>query len=380
MNNNKLVFVVNVDWFFLSHRLPIAVAAIEEGYEVHLICKVTGSIKDISSLGIIVHDVPFSRGGTRLHDELRNLYFLNKALKSIQPDIIHAVTIKPIIYTGLLIHFLSYKPKFVAAISGLGYIYSAKNLKAKILKFLTSFLYRIAFLHKSKVVIFQNSTDEKTLTKIANLTNEQKILIGGSGADLEVYRYTEEPCDESIKVVMACRLLKEKGVYEFVKAADLIQKSINNVEFLLAGTPDSENPNSVTLSELKTWDKNGVIKYLGHCDNIPKLFSDSHIVTMPSYYGEGVPKVLIEASACGRPIVTTDNPGCRDSILPEITGLLIPVKDSYALATAITRLINNKRLRIEMGLNAREFSVRSFDLKNVIAKHLSIYENLSRDS
>lgn len=375
MKKSKLVFVVNVDWFFLSHRLPIAKAALLKGYEVHLICKDTGKMGQISESGIIVHDVSFSRGGTRIYDELSTLFSLNKILKEIKPDIIHAVTIKPVIYTGLLLHSFGLKPKFVAAISGLGYIFSATSFKAKFLKYLTVLLYKLAFYHKKKVVIFQNTTDERTLSSIAKLRNNEKVLIKGSGADLGVYNFTEEPVGESIKVIMACRLLKEKGVYEYVDAAKLIKSRLNNVEFLLAGTPDSENPNSVLLSELTEWDENGVIQYLGQCDNIPKLFSESHIVTMPSYYGEGVPKVLIEAAACSRPIVTTDNPGCRDSIIPDVTGLLIPIKNSQYLADSLTTLIVNKKMRVEMGKKARAFAIENFDVRNVVKEHLDVYQD-----
>jgi len=376
MESKKIVFVVNVDWFFISHRLPIALKAISEGSEVHLICKDTGDSKELLDLGIHVHNVPFSRSGGKLSNEFQSLIGLRRLFKSINPDIIHAVTIKPVIYSGLAMHFLKNKPNFVAAISGLGYVFSANNFRAKVTKTLVSILYKIAFFHKSKVVIFQNTTDEKVLSSVTNLSENEKTLIKGSGADLAVYKYCNEPNTDSIKIVMACRLLKEKGVYEYVDAAKIVHSKLDNIEFLLAGTPDEENPNSISQVELDEWNNDGVIKSLGHCKNISKLFSESHIVTMPSYYGEGVPKVLIEAAACGRPIVTTDNPGCRDSIIPDVSGKLVPIKDSLSLAEALITLIESPALRVSMGEKAREYAEREFDVKSVVKKHMKIYSKL----
>lgn len=376
MKNRKLVFVVNVDWFFISHRLPIALKAISEGYEVHLICKDTGNSKELSDLGIHVHNIPFSRSGGKLLNELHSIIGLRQLFKSINPSIIHAVTIKPVIYSGLSLHFLKNKPNFVAAISGLGYVFSANSYRAKLTKSLVSILYKFAFFHKSKVVIFQNTADEKILSSVTNLSKNEKVLIKGSGADLGIYKYCKEPRSDTIKIVMACRLLKEKGVYEYVEAAKIVHSKLSNVEFLLAGTPDKDNPNSITQAELDEWNNTGIIKSLGHCNNISEVFSEAHIITMPSYYGEGVPKVLIEGAACGRPIVTTDNPGCRDSVIPDVTGKLVPIKDSLSLAEALITLIENPTLRVSMGEKARQYAEREFDVKSVVQKHMKIYSTL----
>lgn len=376
MENRKLLFVVNVDWFFISHRLPIAIKAISKGYEVHLACTDSGKLQQLTRLGIHVHDLSFSRSGNGLWSELRTVNQLRKVITKIQPDILHAVTIKPVIYSGIVLHIITNKPKFVAAISGLGYVFSADNVRAKFTRLIVSLLYKLAFKHKTKKIIFQNTTDESILSNVTRLKAIDKALIKGSGADLNVYTHTTEPEAESIKISMACRLLKEKGVYEFVEAADLVKSKYANVEFVLAGTPDLDNPNSISQQELDKWQASGLITAVGHCDNIPQLFSQSHIVTMPSYYGEGVPKVLIEAAACGRPIVTTDNPGCRDAIIPEKTGILVPIKDADSLSNALIRLIECSSLRQEMGKKAREYAINEFDVENVVQKHLDIYRTL----
>lgn len=377
MKKEVLVFVVNVDWFFISHRLPIALAAISESYEVHLITNDTGGGDDLRKLGIHVHHVPFSRSGGKLLDELRSIVSLRKLLKSLKPNTIHSITIKAVIYSGLCLHTFRNKPSFVAAISGLGYVFSAKNLRAKLTKILVSVLYRLAFHHKFKKVIFQNTTDEKILSSVAKLAANEKVMIKGSGADLELYNHRLEPETEKVKVVMACRLLKEKGVYEYLEAAEKVKATRNNVEFLLAGAPDEGNPNSISQKELDQWAAKGVITPLGHCTNISEVFSDSHIVTLPSYYGEGVPKVLIEAAACGRPIITTNNPGCRDTVIDQESGILIPIRDANALANALTKLIDDKELRLRMGTRAREYAVSEFDINSVISEHLKIYKELT---
>lgn len=376
MENKKILFVVNVDWFFTSHRLPIALKSISKGYEVHLACTDTGKLQELTRLGINVHELSFSRSGNVLLEELRTFNQLHKVITKIQPDILHAVTIKPVIYSGIVLHTMAKKPKFVAAISGLGYVFSSDNIRAKLTRFIVSILYKLAFKHKAKTIIFQNTTDESILSQVTRLKPVDKVLIKGSGADLNVYTHTEEPVSKSIKITMACRLLKEKGVYEFVEAAKIVKSNCENVEFILAGTPDLDNPNTISQQELDKWQASGIITVVGHCNNIPKLFSQSHIVTMPSYYGEGVPKVLIEASACGRPIVTTDNPGCRDAIIPEKTGILVPIKDVDSLSNALIRLIKSPSLRRTMGIKAREYAINEFDVENVVQKHLDIYGKL----
>jgi glycosyltransferase involved in cell wall biosynthesis len=372
----KILFVVNVDWFFVSHRLPIAVEAIKNGYEVHLACSFTDKKEELIEMGINVHEVAFSRSGNSILNEVKTLVKLNKIIKSIAPDLLHAITIKAVIYSGLVLRTLKTKPALVVAISGLGYVFSADTNRAKLLKLLVTVLYRFALSHRVKMIIFQNQSDEAILTKAAKLSPLQKVLIRGSGADLEQYSFKKELDCSPIRVAMACRLLREKGVYEFIAAAKLLHDKGVDVDFQLIGAVDPENPNSVLDSEVQYWKQSGIVNLLGHRDDVHRIFAESHIVTLPSYYGEGVPKVLIEASACGRPIVTTDNPGCRDAIIAGETGLLVPVRNAEALAKAIQQLAENKIMRINMGTKARLFAEQEFDVRSVVNKHLDIYSSL----
>ncbi|MGR5341957.1 glycosyltransferase family 4 protein [Vibrio astriarenae] len=372
----KLLFVVNVDWFFVSHRLPIAQYALSRGYEVHLATSFTDHKDELEKIGVICHDVSFSRSGNAVINEAQVLVSLRAIIKHVRPTVVHAVTIKPVLYSGLILRTLIKPPAFVAAISGLGYVFTAENLRARVTKALVSQLYKIAMANSNKTVIFQNSSDENILTNIVGLSPRDKTLIKGSGADLDVYKVSEEPDSPPIVITMACRLLKEKGVYEFVNAAKLLKPKYPNVIFQLVGGTDPDNPNSVSQSETIRWEGEGIIRALGHRTDIPEIFMGSHIVTMPSFYGEGVPKVLIEAAACARPIVTTDNPGCRDAIVSNVTGILVPIKDSVSLANAFEKLILDGDLRKMMGNKARIYAENEFDIKNVVIKHIQIYEAL----
>jgi len=372
----KILFVVNVDWFFISHRLPIALEAKENGYIVTIACHFTKHKQELIDMGFSVVDIPFSRSGSGIINELNTLKNIRKVIKEVNPSLIHAVTIKPVLYTGLVLKSINRNIPFVAAISGLGYVFTADTLRAKLTRLIVSAFYKVALSQKHKTVIFQNTSDESILTDVAKLKPNDKVLIKGSGADLTVYNYLPENSTDSIKVVMACRLLKEKGVYEYVAAAKLVKEQYPGTEFLLVGTPDVENPNTVKQVEIDGWVNDGLIKYLGHRNDIPKVFSGSNIVCLPSFYGEGVPKVLIEAAACGRAIVTTDNPGCRDAVVEGETGLTVPTRDAKALAKAMLQLIDEPELRVSMGAKARVFAEKEFDVKSVVSKHLDIYSNL----
>lgn len=372
----KLLLIINVDWFFVSHRLPIAVEALKNGYDVTIACHFTEHKQALKEMGFNVVELPFSRSGGSIGNELNTLKAIRDLIIQEQPSVIHAVTIKPVLYTGLVLKTIKQKIPLVVAISGLGYVFTANTLRAKLTKFIASMVYKVALAHKNKTVIFQNRSDEKILTDVAKLKADDKILIKGSGADLSVYNHIPEINHPHIKVAMACRLLREKGVYQYIEAAKMVKAQLPNTQFLLIGTPDFENPNTVTQSEIDMWVDEGVIDYLGHRNDIPAIFSDVNIVTLPSFYGEGVPKVLIEAAACGRAIVTTTNPGCRDAIVNNVTGLAVPPMDAKRLADAFIQLINNPEQRIEMGVKARSFAEKEFDVKGVVATHIKIYKAL----
>ena len=287
------------------------------------------------------------------------------------------ITIKPIIFGGFLAKFFT-KVSFVASVSGLGYLFISSDLKALLIKFFAKFLFRFVFSKEKLKVIFQNQEDLNTITKICKLNFKKTVLIRGSGIDLDIFKPVKSKSDDNNKnILFASRLLKSKGIIEFIESAKRLKSK--NLTFMIAGMLDKENPDCISMEQIYHWERSGIIKYCGYIENMRDLICNSKIVVLPSYYGEGLPKILIEAAACGKPVVTTDHQGCRDALIPNKTGLLIPIKDSKALTSALTKLLNSPNLYEKMEIAAREFAVKNFDIKCVIEKHLRIYSDLIKN-
>lgn len=370
---NKLLFIVNVDWFFVSHRLPIALAALQEGYEVHLGAALTGKEAALRQAGIIVHDLPIARSGTNPFAELITLKAIFSLLRQVEPDVVHLVTSKSVLYGGFLAR-INKVPAVVAAVSGLGFVFASSGIKSSLMRSAISLIYRIALGKKNLRVIFQNANDRDILLRAAGVTPEKAVMIRGSGVNLAEYPALAEP-DGVPVVVMAARLLWDKGVGEFVAAARILKDRGVNARFQLIGDPDIHNPACVLPEALASWRSDQTVELLGFREDIAQLFSDSQVVVLPSYR-EGLPKVLIEAAACGRAVVTTNVPGCREAIIPDKTGLLVPVRDPNALADAIQRLLENPSARQSMGQAGRRLAEEAFDISLVVEKHLAIYKEL----
>lgn len=369
----KLLFLVNVDWFFLSHRLPIALAALEQGYEVHIATGITVHHAELSSYGFTVHPLPISRGKSSVTTEIAAFTAIFHVFRKLKPDIIHAITIKPVLYSGIAAHFTGIQ-HIVAAISGLGYVFTNIGIQASIRRWFISTLYRFALSHQKLRVIFQNPDDQTILLNAARLSLEQIQIIPGSGIDL--IQYSNQPLPKTVAtIVMASRLLSDKGVNEFVEAADILHKKGLNAQFQLAGNIDPDNPASITQATVENWRVTSKVDILGHRIDIARLFSQAHIVVLPSYR-EGFPKVLIEAAACGRAVVTTDVPGCRDAIIPNVTGLLVPPRNAQALADAIGQLLLDPKRCAEMGKAGRRLAEESYSIEQVVQTHLAIYQDL----
>jgi glycosyltransferase involved in cell wall biosynthesis len=369
----KLLFIVNVDWFFISHRLPIALAAIEKGYEVHLACGITNRKAELEALGIIVYPLSISRSGTSLLKELKVIKEMNAVVKKVAPDAVHLVTIKGAVYGGLVTRFKKIKVR-VASISGLGFVFIDKGIKARILRFLITKLYRIALNSSNTQVIFQNKNDKAIFIENKIIKPEQSLIVRGSGVDLVTYKYLPEPAGEKVIMFLA-RLLKDKGLVEFCDAAVALKESDFKGRFVLVGDIDLHNPNSLTQEELNNYINSGYIEHWGFSTNVAEIIAQSHIMVLPSYR-EGLPKSLIEAAACGRAVITTDVPGCRDAITPNETGILIPVKSSKAIVHAIQTLCDNDDIRIKMGAKGRALAESCFDIADVIETHLKLYKEM----
>ncbi|MDN5842130.1 MAG: glycosyltransferase [Alcaligenaceae bacterium] len=369
----KLMFFVNNPAFFLSHRLPLALAARDAGMDVHVATMDGPAVARIVDLGLTHHCVPLSRSGTNPWVELRSLYAFWRLLHRVRPDLVHAVTIKPVLYGGIACR-LARVPSYVAAVSGLGYVFTRPHAGFDWLRWVTMRLYGFALGHAHSRVIFQNTKDRDVLVNAGAVRAEQAVMIRGSGVDLDRFAVRPLPAGQVV-VVMAARLLRDKGVLEFVEAARQGAVRGSGVLWRLAGSPDPGNPASVTDGELGNWQREGVIDYVGECDDIPALYAGAHIVVLPSYR-EGLPKSLIEAAACGRPVVTTDVPGCRDAIEPGVTGVLVPAHQSAALADAVLELAADEPRRLRMGEAGRQLAEHAFGLDQIVAAHIEIYRSL----
>ena len=370
----KLLFFVTEDWYFCSHRLPLALAAKEAGYEVIVVTRVQSHGDRIKAAGLKLIPFELSRRGMNPLTELGVISRLASIYKVERPDIVHHVALKPVLY-GSIASRLSRIPYVVNAMAGLGFIFSSKTLKARITRPFFLMFFKLLLNSSGSRVILQNADDATLLSNSGVLNDKRIALIRGSGVDTLEYTPHPEPDGEPL-VILASRLLWDKGVGEFVDAARLLKEDGIHARFALVGEGDSENPGSISDEQLQIWHDEGVIELWGKKDNMPNVFAQSHIVCLPSFYGEGVPKVLIEAASCGKPIVTTDAPGCRDIVRDGVNGILVPLRNSTAVAEALKKLIESPGLRKEMGKKGRELVEREFSLHQVNRETLALYEEL----
>ena len=372
MSNKKLLFVVNDDWFFISHRLPIAIKAKELGYDVHV---ATGAYEGESKLekyGFTHHVFTIARAKINPLQDLLTVWSLFSLYKSIKPDVVHHITIKPVLFGGIAARLAGIK-SVVSAISGLGVIFIDQGFIPSLKRKIVGVLYRLGLSHKNSMVITQNIDDKKIIARLTGLPNSQLSLIKGSGVDLDKFQMEALPTDAIRKVVLLARMLRDKGVGEFHQAAVLLEKDYPNVEFILAGGTH-DNPASYSENQLNDWNSEGSVQWIGHQSNVIDVIKKAYIIVLPSYR-EGLPKVLLEAAAIGRPIITTDVPGCRDAIIENETGLLVPFKNAKALANAMRKLLDSEELCKTLGKNGRLLMEQEFSVDTVVSKHIEIYGN-----
>ena len=374
----KLIIVVNELRFFLSHRLPIALAARDIGYEVHIASRsgTNAEIEQLSQEQLQFHSITFHRRSTRPWQELKTLQELNKLYKEVQPNIVHHVTIKPVLYGTLIARWVG-GIQILNAISGLGYLFIAKGWKSSIRKKLLLWGYHV-LLHSKKVwVLFQNPDDQALFSQYKIVYQKHAFIIRGSGVNLQQFIASPIPKGRT-KIILVARMLWDKGVGEFVEAATILKQQGVDADFIIVGSVDLGNPKSIPVKQLDRWNSSGVIKWLGERTDISQLLIKSHIVVLPSYR-EGLPKSLLEAAAAGRPIITTDVPGCREVIKDGENGLLVQVRNAKSLVIAIQKLINNPELLSSMGKKGRLIAEQEFSIEQVINKTLELYSKIGSD-
>lgn len=377
---NKLFIVVNVDWFFLSHRLPVALAAQKAGWDVTIVTADTGKLKDIEAKGLKTINLPMSRSGMNIFQELGTLNFLRKLYKREKPDVVHHVGMKTILWGTLAAKFAKVNG-VVNAISGLGGFFAEDNkgLMAKLMPKVLKFSHD----RKNLLCIFQNNEDKGLYVKNGIIKEEQARYIKGSGVDLKQFCYTPEPWandnqneSHKIRVILTARMIVEKGVLILTEAAERLRtKYQDRVEFLLVGGID-DHPGAITKEQLEEVCDGSYIKWLGYRTDVKELLQSSHIVAFPSYYMEGLPKSLIEADAIGRPVITCNSVGCKETVIDGYNGYLIPTKNVDALVEKLDILLSDSALRQEMGRNSRKYAEENFSIDVVIERHLKIYQEL----
>jgi glycosyltransferase involved in cell wall biosynthesis len=367
----KILFVTNVDWFFISHRLVIAEEAKNHGFEVIVAAEDSGRSQEIVDKGIQFINLPFSRSGTNPIKEFSTLIKFCKIYYDIKPDIVHHITLKPVIYGSIVSRLLNIKG-VVNAVSGLGYNFTEG--RANIVSKIMLQLMKYGFNNNRVSIIFQNKDDFQELSNLRVISTLNKIFfIKGSGVNLEEFYKTDFPSLDKIKILLPCRMLWDKGIKELFDASNLLKNVyFDKIQFILAGIADEDNKAGVPASFLKVWEDTEYVKWIGYQKDMFEVYNNSHIVVLPSYR-EGMPKTLIEACAMGRAIITTDAIGCRECVDEEINGLKVPVKDGKALALAIEKLINNPSIIIEMGKASRLKAEKEFDVNFVVQTHLKIY-------
>ncbi|MES9892375.1 MAG: glycosyltransferase family 4 protein [Candidatus Thiodiazotropha sp.] len=370
-NNRLILFVVNDAGFFLSHRLPLALAARKQGYDVCVATPPGDGVEQIKAEGLSYRQVSLSRSGANPLAELRTIWNLYRLYRELQPLIVHHVTIKPVLY-GTLAARVAKVSAVVNAISGLGFVFLARGWFSAMARSAVLISYRWLFSRKRLWVIVQNRDDYDYLLEKECLSQDKIELIRGSGVDVDNFAMSTESDDLPL-VVLPGRMLWDKGVGEFVEAAQQLHRMGIKARFALVGGIDPNNPESVPAARLAEWAREGHVEWWGNRQDMPEIYSDAHIACLPSYR-EGLPKVLLEAAATGRAIVATDVPGCREIVIEGENGLLVPARESRPLADALRRLIADPALRQSMGQKGRAMAEAEFSIHQVIERHLNIYQ------
>ena len=372
-----LVFVVNTDWFFLSHRLPVARAAMAEGFRVTLVAPDCGHGAKVRAEGVGFVPVPFDRGGTNPTRDAATVARLTRVLRALRPDLVHLVTPKGVIY-GAVAARLAGVPRIVAAISGLGVAFSAPDRPlARLVERLYEYALRpLPFEHRAVRAVFQNPDDADLFVALGIVRRRDVVEIRGSGVDLARFAPADEPAGPPL-ALFASRLLREKGADVFLEVARRLAGRVD-VRFAMAGRTDPDNPTSLSEAELAAAEAEGIVRLLGHVEDMPAAFRGAHLVVFPTRYREGLPKVLAEAAAAGRPIVASDVPGCREVVRHGYGGMLVPPGDMEATARAVERLATDPSLRRRMGRAGRALAERGLGVDDVVEAHLAMYRDLLR--
>lgn len=374
----KILFFANTDWYLYNFRLGLAKYLVARGVQVIMVSPPGPYGELLQAEGFQWIPVPMERRSLHPVMEIKFLWQLFRVYRKVKPDIVHHFTIKCVVYGGMVAHFAR-TCNVVASVTGLGYVFIGKDILAKILRPIVRLFLKVAMNGSNRRLILQNP-DDRELFLSAGLVDDKDIrLIAGSGVNIEKFKpasLAKYSAINPIRVVFAARLLWDKGIREFVDAAQILHAEGINAEFIIVGDADPGNPASVPEETLEIWQQLDSIQLSGHSSDMAALFETTDIMVLPSYR-EGLPRGLIEAAAAAIPIVTTDAPGCREVVDDGVNGYLVPVRDAVSLANAIRKLINNPELAIKMGIAGREKAIAEFDEQIIFDQTLQVYHEIN---
>ena len=371
-----LLFVVTEDWYFMSHRLGLALRARAAGWRVVVAARESDRAAAIRSAGLEFIALPFERALTYPWRDLRLLWTLRGVMRELAPDLVHLVSLKPILLGGLALGSLPKPCPALLAFTGLGYIFSSRAGLARILKPLVMALLALVARRDDAWVLAQNADDLALLRAHGMAITGHASIIAGAGLDLEEFPLTPLPPRTQALVVLPARVLRDKGVYEFVAAAARVRAVHAEVRFALVGAHDMANPGAVDGRDVARWVAAGTVEWWEHRRDMAAVYAQAYIVCLPSYR-EGLPRALLEAAACGRPLIATDVPGCREICIDGETGLRVPARNVEALVEALLRMLGDAALAASCAQAARAKVEAEFTLDHIAMQTLALYRQLS---
>lgn len=364
----KIIFVATTSWNHYNSRLGLARILKAKGHEILFLAPRDEFSPYLVKEGMRWFHLPLKPRGKNPLQEIGAILFLSFFFLKEKPDLVNTFTPKGVIYSSIAARLAGVK-KIFNTITGLGYVFSGN--KEHTLKRLVILLYKIALGHTK--VLFQNNDDLKYFILKKIVTVDQCMLISGSGVDMDKFVPIPEPGNKQPVVMLTSRFVEEKGIRYFVEASRILKAKNISARFVLVGRPEDDQPTSIQHAEITGWIKEALLEWWGWHNNMEEIYPLANIVCLPTYYMEGIPKSLIEAAACGRALIATDVPGCREIVHHEQNGLLVPVKDAHALSDAITLLVTNHELRAKMGARSREIALADFSIQKVAEKYCDYY-------
>jgi glycosyltransferase involved in cell wall biosynthesis len=370
----KLLFLVTEDWYFYSHRLPMARAAQAAGFEVSVATRIGAFGEQIRAQGFKVHHFAWRRGDNTPWQSLRAIRGIRQLVRAERPDVIHAVSMKTVVYAGVAL-LAARDPALIASLTGMGYALESSRFGARILRLPINIVLRAMLRRGRSAFIVQNPSHQQTLLELAPKATERVWIIPGSGVDTRRFVPLPDPPARPVTVAFVGRLLADKGIRELIAAHDILRRRGIAVRLLIAGAPDPAQPTSIPEQEVRGWtDRPGVV-WLGSVEDVRRVWAEAHMAVLPSYH-EGLPLSLLEAAACARALVATDIPGCRGVAKPDVNALLVPVGNVPLLADAIERLVRDDALRQRFGSASRGVVEPELSAERIGALAAALYQRM----